>query len=311
MSKLKAICYVFCLALLLTMVGGMVSQSVALAVSDGTPELALPMLAQESSPDEEVELTCQYPAAKGRAGTSFTYEVELLYKGGEAPRYFEFQVDIPDKFTASITQGGYSSGSAEIPGLMLDPQKSYAEKIKLTVNSYAWLPPEPGEYDITLELRAGEVKGDIELKAIVTEKPDLELTTVDGRLNTEATADEDNYLSMVISNTGSAELKKITFSSSIRGTPPGWSVTFDPEEIDSLAIGSTREVEVNIKPARKTIAGDYMITISAEPESKDAYDSLEVRTTVLTPTIWGWLGVVIVVLVIAGLAVMFMRLGRR
>ena len=97
----------------------------------------------------------------------------------------------------------------------------------------------------------------------------------------------------------------------VKGKPSGWSVTFSPEEIDSLPVGSTREVEVNIKPARKTIAGDYMVTLSAEPEDERAFGSVDIRVTVLTPTIWGWVGVGIVVLVIAGLAVMFWRLGRR
>jgi uncharacterized membrane protein len=35
------------------------------------------------------------------------------------------------------------------------------------------------------------------------------------------------------------------------------------------------------------------------------------RVTVLTPTVWGWIGLIIVVLVIAGLGVLFMKLGRR
>jgi uncharacterized membrane protein len=54
-----------------------------------------------------------------------------------------------------------------------------------------------------------------------------------------------------------------------------------------------------------------MVAIAVEPESGYAFGNIDVRVTVLTPTIWGWVGIGIVVLVIAGLAVMFMRLGRR
>jgi uncharacterized membrane protein len=39
--------------------------------------------------------------------------------------------------------------------------------------------------------------------------------------------------------------------------------------------------------------------------------TLALRVTVSTPTIWGWVGIIIVVLVIAGLAVLFVKLGRR
>jgi uncharacterized membrane protein len=38
---------------------------------------------------------------------------------------------------------------------------------------------------------------------------------------------------------------------------------------------------------------------------------MQVRVTVLTPSIWGWVGIIIIVVVIVGLALLFMRLGRR
>ena len=107
-------------------------------------------------------------------------------------------------------------------------------------------------------------------------------------------------------------LEKIELSSRLRGAPSGWSVTFNPEKIDSLPVDGEREVEVNIKPPEKTISGDYEITVSAKPESKyDVDDDLDIRVTVLTEPLWGWIGIGIVVLVVIGLVVMFMRLGRR
>lgn len=67
-----------------------------------------------------------------------------------------------------------------------------------------------------------------------------------------------------------------------------------------------------IEPAGKTIAGDYLITLKAIPgnASISARD-LELRITVLAPAIWGWVGVAIVLVVIAGIGVIFRRLGRR
>ena len=59
----------------------------------------------------------------------------------------------------------------------------------------------------------------------------------------------------------------------------------------------------------RTIAGDYMLTLTANsPESNKSSDF---RVTVSTPTIWGWIGFGIVGLVVLGLAVVFFRLGRR
>ncbi|MCK5566872.1 MAG: hypothetical protein KAI62_03100, partial [Actinomycetia bacterium] len=59
----------------------------------------------------------------------------------------------------------------------------------------------------------------------------------------------------------------------------------------------------------KAIAGDYMVSFRAS--SDNAEDDIELRITVETPTIWGILGIAIIVIVIIGVAIIFARLGRR
>jgi uncharacterized membrane protein len=113
---------------------------------------------------------------------------------------------------------------------------------------------------------------------------------------------------VVVNNTGTVILNNVTFSSS---KPEGWTIKFSPEKVDALALGGTREVDVTITPSAKAIAGDYMISLSVSDDSGSAYGSIDVRTTVVTPTIWGVVGIGIVVVVVAGLVFLFMRLGRR
>ena len=309
MSRLKVICCLTFTALLLVVFGGLSIQSTVQAMPDISREQTSIPTNPNSPGTEEITLACQYPVLSSYAGTYFSYKIDLLYTGGTEPRVFDLQAKVPDGFIYSITPG-YGEGS-EIAAIRLDPQKAYADTINVTVRPYAWLVPEPGEYSIIVEVSSDELNASIELKAIVTAKYDLEIEPYGGLLNTNATAGKDNYFTVSIINTGSADLEKINFSSRITGGPPGWSITFDPETLDSLPAGDTREIQVDIKPAEKTIAGDYMLNISAEPESKYAFGSVNIRVTVLTPTIWGWVGIGIVVLVIAGLAFMFMRLGRR
>jgi len=57
------------------------------------------------------------------------------------------------------------------------------------------------------------------------------------------------------------------------------------------------------------ISGDYNIRFNAS--SEDGNDSLQVRTMVKTPLIWQIVGIGIIALVIAGIAVIFERLSRR
>ncbi|MFC2050287.1 NEW3 domain-containing protein [Chloroflexota bacterium] len=310
MSRFRAGYYLTCAALLLMLLGGLVTAPIASATSD--THLDLPSLSpnQKSPETEGITLTCQYPVLSSPAGTSFfAYAIELQYKGSKEPRVFDLKVEVPAGFSYAIASS-YGEGS-EIAAIRLDPQKQFPDTIKVTVRPYMWLVPEPGEYPITVEAASGEIEGSIELKAIVIAKYEVKIEPAIGRLNTTATAGKDNYFTIFVKNTGTADLQKVNFSSTIMGKPSGWSITFDPQNLDVLPVSDEREVQINIKPAQKTIAGDYMVAISANPESGYAFDAIDVRITVLTPTIWGWVGIGIVVLVIAGLVVMFMRLGRR
>ena len=126
----------------------------------------------------------------------------------------------------------------------------------------------------------------------------------------KARAGQEAYLPIVITNTGTAALDKITFSSS---KPAGWSITFKPEKIEALAPGDEQEVEVAIKPPPNTIAGDYMATLRFDGDPKPSVEppNLDIRVTVTTPVKWGWIGVGIIIAVIAGLVATFTRLGRR
>jgi len=296
-----------CAAMLSAIFGGLLMHSVAQAAPDIRSQPAS-IAANQISPTEKITLSCQYPSVSNYAGSYFSYTIDLQYTGGKEPRVFDLQAKVPDGFTSSIAPS-YGSTS-QIAAIRLDPQKTYPDSITVTATPISFQPPQPGEYPITVVASSGDLKASIDLKAIVTAKYDLQLKTSTGLLNTNATSGDDNYLTISVANTGTADLEKIEFSSKT-SSPSGWSVTFDPKEIDLLPVGGTHDVQVDIKPDKKSISGDYLVTISAEPQAKNAFGSFDLRVTVLTPTIWGWVGVAIVILVVAGLAYMFMRLGRR
>jgi uncharacterized membrane protein len=68
-------------------------------------------------------------------------------------------------------------------------------------------------------------------------------------------------------------------------------------------------VDATIKPSTDSLAGDYMDTITAS--ASGASDSKDIRTTVETPTAWGWGAVVAIVAVVGGLGFVFNRFSRR
>jgi uncharacterized membrane protein len=256
MNTLKRIGYAICFALILVTLMGLLAQPITAVSKD--PISVLNMYPAETAPAEQIKLNTKYPALSTTAGSSYEFEVELSYSGGDIPKVFDLKATVPSGFTYQISRS--YGGGANIASIQLDPAKSYSpETIKLTVAPYFWLLPAPGEYKITLEANAATVKGSIELKAVVTAKFELKLDTPQGLLNTNATVGKDNYFSFKVRNTGTAALDKVNFSQSVRGGPTGWNITFDPKNIDSLPVNSERDVQINIKPPEKTIAGDYEI----------------------------------------------------
>ena len=261
------------------------------------------VLAQEETPPpEKINLTTTYTKLEGTSGASFEFTVTLKYEGSEA-RVFNLSATGPKDWTTYITPS-YPKDKM-ILDIRLEPG-GYGQDISVYAAPPSWLTPEPGEYPITVEATSGEIKGSIQLTAIVTARYYLSLSTPDGRLNTTATAGKNNYFSVTVANTGSAAIDNVAFSSS---KPTGWTVEFTPGKIDSLAAGESKTIDVNIKPAAKTIAGDYQVVLTAN--GKQTKDDIDIRVTVEASTVWGWVGVGIIVLVIAGIAYVFTRFSRR
>jgi uncharacterized membrane protein len=303
MSKFKLTCLISCLLLGLTIFGGLVSQQTIAAQSE-----------EESSlPEERVEFEVTYPVRRGPADSSFAFPVKLSYIGGEEPQNFDLLATGPPGWIVRITQS--INETDQVSAIRLDPSSTYPQNLAVTAISPYWLYPEPGDYTITLEAAAGDVKASVDLTATITARYNFTAETETGRLNIKATAGKESHLILIITNTGTDDFKKIAFHSS---KPSGiadedWRITFSPDKIESMAPLEEREVEVTIQPPSKAIAGDYMTTLEFDTDPNTSTDppELDIRVTVGTATRWGWIGAGIVIAVIAGLAVGFRKLGRR
>jgi uncharacterized membrane protein len=134
----------------------------------------------------------------------------------------------------------------------------------------------------------------------------LDAGTPTGILSLEAMPGKPANLSLFVKNTGSAVNRNVNFSSF---KPENWEVTFKPEKMDALEPGALKQVEVTIKPAQQALVGDYSVGVMVNGEKSDK--TVEFRVTVKASTAWGWIGIGIIILVIAGLSALFIWLGRR
>ncbi len=258
---------------------------------------------EEEEPEpipEEIDFDIAFPEIRAKSGEAFDFKADIEYEG-EDSKVFDIMWEAPEGWYVSVKP---ARGQAEISAARLEP----GVKQSFDIRAAPMVRMEPGEYPVRVMFSEEEsgLEAAADFTAIVTATYELVLSTKTGRVNTEVTAGQDNRYDLIIENRGSDSLDNITLSAS---PPEGWTVDFEHREIDTIAAGDTKEVIATIKPPEKTIAGDYMLTLDAR--SENSTDSINLRVTVLTPTIWGWLGIGIIVIVIVGVAVIFARLGRR
>lgn len=267
-----------------------------------------PVLAQDG--DATIELTTDYYKLEIISGASVDFTIQLEYTGTEA-RVFDLVATGPTDWTTFITPS--YPRDRQILDIRMEPpaegESATVEQIIVTAVPASWVTPEVGEYPITLETSSGDIQSSIELTAVITSVPfsySMYLTSPDGILSTTAQAGKDNYFTLAVVNSGTGAVDNIGLSTN---KPRGWTVELSLSNINSVAASDFQTVEMNIKPPPEAISGDYEIIVRAS--GTQASDSVEIRVTVKTSSLWGWVGIGIIVLVIAGLAVIFMRFSRR
>jgi uncharacterized membrane protein len=111
---------------------------------------------------------------------------------------------------------------------------------------------------------------------------------------------------LVLTNTGTAPIQNIELSAD---GPTDWEIEFPEPVIGQLEAGQSVSAVATVTPSDNAIAGDYIITFSASSEVAES--QVDIRTTVNPSAVWGFIGIALIALTLAGLAWVFRRFGRR
>jgi uncharacterized membrane protein len=297
MSKSRSL-YLIYLALMLVVLGSLVFLQIPVSAQTETPT---PTPSPSTTPDQ-LKLETTYPSISENSGATFNFSVDIKYSGSR--QLFNLDSTAPQGWEVSFN----NSAGKNITGVQLGPvDYTVTETVSVNMTPALGQSPAPGDYPLTITVSSGNLSQTINLKATVKAKFEFNLSTDTGALNASGVAGKENHASILVNNTGSASVDKINLTST---KPDGWIVNFNPATIDSIGAGQTKQVDVVITPpGGNTVSGDYAVGITASNGTLS--QTMNLRVTVSTPTIWGWVGLIIVIAVIAGLAVLFMKLGRR
>lgn len=279
---------------------GQTGEFVLRAVStDGAEDLRLPVTVTvaDALPGASKLLT-QYPRLRGQSGSKFEFKLDLVNESSEE-RLYSLSANAPEGWTVSF-KPAYES--KQISSIRMKGNETRGIDVEVQSPERA----APGDYQIQVGATAGTDRSQQTLTVQLTGVHKLALSTQSGLLNTTATAGENRVVTLLVENTGSADLQNVTLSST---KPDGWTVTFAPDRLDVVPAGGSREVTMTIQPSNKAIAGDYLLRLTAS--TPQTSDSKELRVTVETPTLWGLVGAGVVVLAVGGLFGIFYKFGRR
>jgi len=246
-----------------------------------------------------IKISSQYPVLTSASGQTLKFTIDLKN---------ETNKPLPTNLVAQAPQGWTvrfkpQFGDQQISSIQLKENGSETLSVEIDTPASA----EAKEYPIAIHARAGAFEAAANVKVSLKGTQDLKMGSLAGTLNTSVIAGTKTPIDFVVGNAGTAPIRNLNFVT--KKPSDKWTVEFRPDKIDALGPGEVRQIKMEILAPDRTIAGDYMLTLTAN--SPEANKSADFRVTVSTPTIWSWIGFAIVGLVVLGLAAVFFRLGRR
>jgi uncharacterized membrane protein len=248
---------------------------------------------------EDIQITTSYPVLRGQTDATFEFSLDVNNKT-DADRVFNLAAQAPEKWEINF-KPGYEQ--KQISSLRIRGNSNQTVAVSVT-------PPKDataGEYPLLVRISSGESKAEVKLMVVLTGIYKLEAATPTGILSTEAVTGKPTTVSLLVKNTGSAVNRNVNLSSF---KPENWKVEFKPEKLEALEPGQLKQVEATITPAATALVGDYSVGLMVDGE-KSSSKTVEMRVTVKAPTAWGWIGVGLIAVVIAGMGGLFAWLGRR
>jgi uncharacterized membrane protein len=274
------------------------SYDVGVPADDGSMTVSLALQVRVSAQaGGEVTLTPDFPGLRVPAGETASFSVEL---SNSTPSDLQFELNASGP--AGWDVSAQPSTEPQAATIQVDSGSS------ATIDVEATSPPraEAAQYTISLQATSPEAEVQAEMIVEIVGSYSIDLTTPDQRLSTEVSSDGSSEVQLVVTNTGTAPIQGVQLSS----TPPSnWDVTFARGTIPEIGAGETVTEVATVTPSEQAVAGDYIITFSAD--SEQASSSVDIRTTVNPSALWGFIGIALIALTLAGLAWVFRRFGRR
>ncbi len=245
----------------------------------------------------EIEVISSFSEVTVEAGASITFPL-VLWNKGEADALTLLTVpNLPSNWDASFISDDLEIASIRIAGgeseavdLIIEPPKSVISDL----------------YDMTVVIESDDgtqLQLDYSIEIVGSYELELNLSTL---YTTSAIGGSVTY-SGSVTNQGQTAVTTLYLESTL---PDDWEATVTPTQVNSLEPRDSVSFTIEVELPSDTEAGDYLITTQAISDQLES-DEIDVRITAQASNTWGYIGIGIAVVAIAGAAMLFKRFKRR
>ncbi len=245
----------------------------------------------------EIEVISSFSEVSVEAGSSITFPL-VVWNQGEADAFTLFTVpDVPDNWDTSFIVDDLEISSIRIPGgesttieLIVRPPNSVASDVYSMTVVIESADSSEHELDFTIEV-AGSYELELEMSTLYTTSSIGGSVTYTGKVtNKGQTAVTTLYLDALL--------------------PEDWEAIINPTQISSLEPRDSIMFTIEVELPGDTETGDYLVTMQTISDQMES-DEIDVRITAQASNTWGYIGIGIAIISVAGAAFLFKRFKRR
>jgi uncharacterized membrane protein len=245
----------------------------------------------------EVEVISSFSEVSVEAGGSITFPL-VIWNKGEADALTLFTVPVlPSNWDVSFVTDDLEVASIRIPG-------GESESVDLIVTPPSSVTSDV--YDLLVVIETDDVsQHEIEYTVEVVGSYELELEM--STLYTTSSIGNSVTYSAKVTNQGQTAVTTLYLETVI---PDDWTVTVTPTQVSSLEPRDSVTYTIVVELPGDTEAGDYLLTSQAISDQLES-DEIDVRITANASSTWGYIGVGIAIVAVAGASLLFRRFKRR
>ena len=244
-------------------------------------------------------ISTSHPQIKGPGDSRFAFSLDLTNQGPE-DLLVGLSVETPEAWEAYFKPSYEDKqiSSIQIPkgqkrGLVLDLKPGYRA--------------EPGTYPLKVKAEAQNSSATLDLTVELSGTYGLKLFPANELLSSMSRPGQAVSMGFFVMNEGTAVQREVRLTAL---TPDNWHLAIEPQVWTDLTPGRVpTPVTLTVTPPDGALIGDYGLGLIAEGERSRS--ALDLRVTLKSKAAWTWLGLAIIVLTVAGLALVFRKHGRR